>query len=152
MRMKLLITEEQYRLLKEEDESLKKIVSLLLSPQSDNKELGLYFIESQDVDLDEIVDLLLKSKDIYDVETFETILNAEKGIYFYFSKDIFKITLDSLDEVTKIVISSKTERYYTAQESFDSKAEYDYFMEDIYIKLKNAFKAHLMKEISRLKN
>ena len=120
--MKLIITEEQYRLLKENNESLKKIVRLLLSPQSDNKELGLYFIESQDVDLDEIVDLLLKSKDIYDVETFETILNAEKGIYFYFPKDIFKITLDSLDEATKIVISSKTETYYSVQEEFDSKA------------------------------
>lgn len=150
--MKLIITEAQYKLLKEEDESLKKIVSLLLSPQSDNKKLGLYFIESQEVDLDEIVDLLLKSKDIYDVETFETILNSEKGIYFYFPKDIFKITLDILDEATKIDISSKTERYYSVQEEFDSKAEYDYFMEDIYYKLRNSLKAHLMKEINRLKN
>jgi hypothetical protein len=148
----LVLKEEIKQISKEVDESSEKIVSLLLSPQSDNKELGLYFIKSQDMDLDEIVDLLLESKDIYDFESFENVLNTEKDIYFYFPKDIFKITLDSLDEALKINISSKTERYYTAQESFDSKAEYDYFMEDIYIKLKNALKAHLMKEINRLKN
>jgi hypothetical protein len=150
--MKIIITEEQYRLLKEDDDSFKKIVRLLLSPQSDNKILGLHLIGSQEVDLDEIVDLLLKSENIYDFQTFETILNAEKGIYFYFPKDIFKITLDILDEATEIDISSKTETYYFGKESFDSKAEYDYFMEDIYDKLRNSLKAHLMKEINRLKN
>lgn len=150
--MKIIITEEQYRLLKEDDDPLKKIVSLLLSPQSDNKILGLHLIESQEVDLDEIVDLLLKSENIYDFQTFETILNAEKGIFLFFPKDIFTITLDILRGDTKIVISSKTETYYSGKESFDSKAEYDYFMEDIYDKLRNSLKAHLMKEINRLKN
>lgn len=134
------------------DESSEKIVKLLLSPQSDNKILGLHLIESQEIDLEEIVDLLLESKGVYDAETFENILNSEKGLYFYFPKDIFKITLDNLGKVMKIDISSKTERYYSIEEEFDSKAEYDDTMEDIYNKLKNSLKAHLMKEINRLKN
>jgi hypothetical protein len=71
----LVLKEEIKQISKEVDESSEKIVSLLLSPQSDNKELGLYFIKSQDMDLDEIVDLLLESKDIYDFESFENVLN-----------------------------------------------------------------------------
>lgn len=151
--MTIAVLKQEIKLIsKGTDESSEKIVNLLLSPQSDNKILGLHLIESQEVDLDEIVDLLLKSENIYDFQTFETILNAEKGIYFYFPKDIFKITLDVLDEATEINISSKTETYYSGKESFDSKAEYDYFMEDIYDKLRNSLKANLMKEINRLKN
>jgi hypothetical protein len=36
------------------------------------------------MDLDEIVDLLLESKDIYDFESFENVLNW-KGYIFLFS-------------------------------------------------------------------
>jgi hypothetical protein len=75
--MKLIITEEQYRLLKEEDYG--NVVDLLMS---DNQELALYLIKGQELDIDTVVSKILQKKNITSFEDLDAILKSRNGTIF----------------------------------------------------------------------
>jgi hypothetical protein len=81
---KVKITEGQYKLLRETDESsYETVADLLLNSAPSNKEVGLYLIKSQDLDIDRIVDNILKKKSMFSPEDIETLLYERKGQFFF---------------------------------------------------------------------
>ena len=148
--MRIIITEAQYKNIFENEEDVySNVIRLLLDTNATNKEIALMQIESQGLNLSKIVDLLLESNDIYDIESFKDFLEGKNDLYIFFPKDIFKI--DFSEDRKVLFIHSKVLTYFkTTFDDFDSKEEYDEFIENVYYKLKNSLQKHLQVEINRI--
>ncbi len=147
--MRIIITEAQYKNIFENEEDVySNVIRLLLDTDTTNKEIALMQIESQGLNLSKIVDLLLESNDIYDIESFKDFLEGKNDLYIFFPKDVFKI--DFSEDGKVLFIHSKVLTYFkTIFDDFDSKEEYDEFIENVYYKLKNSLQKHLQIEINR---
>jgi hypothetical protein len=147
--MRIIITEAQYKNIFENEEDVySNVIRLLLDTDTTNKEIALMQIESQGLNLSKIVDLLLESNDIYDIESFKDFLEGKNDLYIFFPKDIFKI--DFSEDGKVLFIHSKVLTYFkTIFDDFDSKEEYDEFIENVYYKLKDSLQKHLQVEINR---
>ena len=169
MRMKLIITEAQYKLLKEEDYG--NVVDLLMS---DNQELALYLIKGQELDIDTVVSKILQKKNITSFEDLDAILKSRNGTIFlpikllnsyialyanieksgyhgYRHHDLkFKIYRKKDggegQELQKslLIYSSEPEAEVASEE------EYFEFLEDIFNILKNIIKQTITDEINNL--
>ena len=147
--MRIIITEAQYKNIFENEEDVySNVIRLLLDTDTTNKEIALMQIESQGLNLSKIVDLLLESNDIYDIESFKDFLEGKNDLYIFFPKDVFKI--DFSEDGKVLFIHSKVLTYFkTIFDDFDSKEEYDEFIENVYYKLKDSLQKHLQVEINR---
>lgn len=81
MRMKILITEEQYRLLKE-DNSYDNVVNLLMDPEKANREIALFLIKTQGLGVSEIASKILEKKNISSFEDLDSLLKSRNGNVF----------------------------------------------------------------------
>lgn len=147
--MRIIITEAQYKNIFENEEDVySNVIRLLLDTDTTNKEIALMQIESQGLDLSKIVDLLLESNDIYDIESFKDFLENKNDLYVFFPKDVFKIDFSENGKV--LFIHSKVKTYFkTIFDDFDSKEEFYEFVENVYYKLKDSLQKHLQVEINR---
>lgn len=147
--MRIIITETQYKKIFENEEDVySNVIRLLLDTDTTNKEIALMQIESQGLNLSKIVDLLLESNDIYDIESFKDFLENKNDLYVFFPKDVFKI--DFSEDGKVLFIHSKVKTYFKHFfEDFDSKEEFYEFVENVYYKLKDSLQKHLQVEINR---
>ena len=147
--MRIIITEAQYKNIFENEEDIySNVIRLLLDTDTTNKEIALMQIESQGLNLSKIVDLLLESNDIYDIESFKDFLAQKNDLYVFFPKDVFKINFS--EDGKDLFIHSKVKTYFkTIFDDFDSKEEFYEFVENVYYKLKDSLQKHLQIEINR---
>jgi hypothetical protein len=147
--MRIIITEAQYKNIFENEEDIySNVIRLLLDTDTTNKEIALMQIESQGLNLSKIVDLLLESNDIYDIESFKDFLEQKNDLYVFFPKDVFKINFS--EDGKDLFIHSKVKTYFkTIFDDFDSKEEFYEFVENVYYKLKDSLQKHLQIEINR---
>jgi hypothetical protein len=147
--MRIIITEAQYKNIFENEEDVySNVIRLLLDTDTTNKEIALMQIESQGLNLSKIVDLLLESNDIYDIESFKDFLEQKNDLYVFFPKDVFKINFS--EDGKDLFIHSKVKTYFkTIFDDFDSKEEFYEFVENVYYKLKDSLQKHLQIEINR---
>ena len=147
--MRIIITEAQYKNIFENEEDIySNVIRLLLNTDTTNKEIALMQIESQGLNLSKIVDLLLESNDIYDIESFKDFLEQKNDLYVFFPKDVFKINFS--EDGKDLFIHSKVKTYFkTIFDDFDSKEEFYEFVENVYYKLKDSLQKHLQIEINR---
>lgn len=171
--MKIIITEEQYKLLKEED-TYDNVISLLMDNDKTNQEMALYLIKGQNLDISNLTLKILQKKNINSFEDLDKILKIRNGTIFLPIKllNIYIALYGNIEKSgshgyryqdLKIKIYKKqgdqdgTEYkrsllIYSSEPEAEvaSEEEYFEFLEDVFEKLQKFIKEAITEEINNL--